>query len=358
LFLKYLNLGIVLLLLGCKGEEAGDEWLKTSIPPVKPGSTIQIRVVQSNNPRLPHMSPDQIQIMLASAQLTVWKNFGVYVEFTEAPEVGIDRLFALLPPPVKEARTQSIYDFKSGTGDKQKLAEGIHTTLTEHGTKLEGALAYAAPYLPADAHPKDLMAFSDLLANTMLERLEQWRHITAPDGAPVLDASPYNEWVYWDTLGYGNLPYDLVITNQFIASAEYYGVDVHSAIRGGVTVGTTSYSRTSKYGSFVFWSTFPFTDNSDISKRLRGGDEYSEVDAAELSGAYLAHEIGHLLLQLGHPFGQKACVMNPVSMLKFREWFYQVYGAGCLIGSRPEMTEGAIPPTYNAKWVRMSQDQK
>jgi hypothetical protein len=303
------------------------------------------------------MSPEQINILLASAQLTVWKNFGVYVEFVEAPEIGIDQLFALIPPSIKEARLESVYDFKSGTGDKQKLAEGIHATLTARGTKLKDALAFAAPYLPADAHPEDLKSLSDLLANTMLERLEQWRHVNAADGNPVLDASPYNEWVYWDTLGYGNLPYDLVITNQLVASAEYYGVDIHSAIRGGVSVGTTSYSRTGKYGSYTFWSTFPFSDNSEISKRMRGNDEYTDVDAAELSGAYLAHEIGHLLLQLGHPFGKKACVMNPVSMLKFRQWFYQVYAAGCLMGSRPEMKPGAIPPVYNAEWVRISQGQ-
>jgi hypothetical protein len=351
---KYLSLGIILLLLGCKGES--NDWRKSSVPPVKPGSTVQIRVVQAINPRLPRMSPGQIQIMLASAQLTVLKNFGVYVEFTEAPEIGIDRLFALIPPPVREARLESIYDFKSGTGDKHQLAEGILTTLTKRDTKLKDALAFAAPYLPAGAHPEDLKSLADLLANTMLERLAQWRHVNAADGNPVLNASPYNEWVYWDTLGYGNLPYDLVITNQLVASAEYYGVDIHSAIRGGVTVGTTSYSRTGKYGSYVFWSTFPFTDNSEASIRMRGNDQYSSADAAELSGAYLAHEIGHLLLQLGHPFGKKACVMNPVSMLKFRQWFFQVYGAGCLLDSRPEMKPGAIPPVFNAEWVRMAQE--
>jgi hypothetical protein len=352
LLTKRICIALVVFLLGCKAEV--NEWQKSSVTPVKPGSTVQIRVVQAVNGRLPRMSPEQMKIVLASAQLTVWKNFGVYVEFTEAPEIGIDRLFALIPPSIREARLQSIYDFKSGTGDKQKLAEGIFTTLTERGTKLEDALAFAAPYLPADAHPKDLTSFADLLAKVMLERLDQWRNVNAADGAPVLDYSPYNEWVYWDTLGYGNLPYDLVITNQFIASAEYYGVDIHSAIRGGVTVGTTSYNRTGKYGSYIFWSTFPFSDNSENSKRLRGGEEYSEVDAAELSGAYLAHEIGHLLLQLGHPFGQKACVMNPVSMLRFREWFNQINAEGCPLGSRAEMTAGNIPPVFNAEWVRMA----
>ncbi len=343
-----------MLLLGCKGDVI--EWQKAPVPIIKPGSTIKIRVVHATNPRLARLSPDHLRILLASTQLTVWKNFGVNVEFTDVPEIGIDRLFALIPPSVREERLQSIYDFKAGAGDRHKLAEGINTTLAERGTKLEDALAFARPYLP-DAHPKDLMEFSELLANVMLERLEQWRHVRAADGAPVLDASPYNEWVYWDTLGYGNLPYDLVITNQLIASAEYYGVDIHSAIRGGATVGTTAYSRTSKFGSYIVMSTFPFQDNSENTVRLRGGEQYSDEDAAELAGAYLAHEIGHLLFQFGHPFGQTACVMNPVSMLQFREWFNQISGAGCPMGSRPEMTVGAIPQTFNPEWVRMAQEQ-
>ena len=352
-----LGICLIALLFGCSesGKESGSEWQKSTVAPIKQGSTVRIRVIHAVNPRLAKFSPDYMNIILASAQLTVWKSFGVYVEFTEAPEVGIDRLFALVPPDIMKERMTSIYDFKNGTGDKHRLAEGIDTTLTERKTKLEDGLAFASPYLPADAHPKDLASFSDLLASVMLERLEKWRHVSATDGAPVLDASPYNEWVYWDTLGYGNLPYDLVITNQLIASAEYYGVDIHSAIRGGVTVGTTSYSRTSKFGSYVVMSTFPFLDNSESSKLLRGGEQYSEADAAELAGAYMAHEIGHLLLQLGHPFGRKACVMNPASMLRFREWFTQINAADCPLGSNPEMTAGNIPPTFNAAWVRMVQ---
>jgi hypothetical protein len=175
----------------------------------------------------------------------------------------------------------------------------------------------------------------------------------ATDGNPVLDASAYNEIADWDILGYGNLKYDLVITNQLFASAEYVGVDIHTAIRGGVTVGLTTYSRNSQFGSYIVWSTFPFLDNSDNTKLLRGGETYSDTEAAELSGAYLAHEIGHMLFQFGHPFGQKACVMNPVSMLHFREWRNQINSANCPIGSRPEMTPGAIPEYYNVNWLKL-----
>ncbi len=355
---KCLSIGILLLLFGCKGDGDVNEWKNATVAPIQPGATVRIRVVHAVNPRLEQFSPDYLRIVLASAQLTVWKNFGVYVEFSDVPETSVDKLFALIPPAIRDARLQSIYDFKSGSGDRKKLAEGIETTLTQRKTKLADALAFAAPYLPANAHPGDLKAFSELLADVMLDRLQQWRQVKAVDGGPVLDASPYNEWVYWDTLGYGNLPYDLVITNQLIASAEYYGVDIHSAIRGGVTVGTTSYNRTGKYASYIAFSTFPFLDNSANNRLLRGGEQYSKEDAAELAGAYLAHEIGHLLFQFGHPFGQTACVMNPASMLKFREWFDQIDNTKCTIGSRPEMTAGNIPPNYNVEWVRLAQQAK
>ncbi len=344
---------MTVFLVGCQTN--GGEWQQAPVSLATPGSAVQIRVAHATNPRLARMSPAQLRIMLASARQAARKDFGVDVTFTDVTEIRIDRLFALIPPPVREARKSSIYDFKSGTGDQHKLAEGINTTLTQRGTKLEDGLAYVKPYLP-DAHAKDLMAFSELLSKVMLARLDNWRNVKAADGAPILNDTPYNEWVYWDTLGYGDLPYDLVITNQLIASAEYIGVDIHTAIRGGVTVGTTTYSRHGKFGSYIAWSTFPFQDNSVITRRLRGGEAYSDKEAAELAGAYLAHEIGHMLFQLGHPFGQKTCVMNPVSMLRFREWYRQIDGAACPIGSRPEMTVGAIPEYYNVDWLRMSQE--
>lgn len=347
--------GLMLLLPGCSQKET-DEWKNAAVAPLKPGTSVKLRVVHANNPRLARFSPDHLRIVLASAQLAVWKHFGTFIEFTEVEETDIDDLFVIIPASIRKERIDSIYDFKLGQGDPRMLAEGIERTLTERKTRLQDAQAFAGPYLPGKQY-KDLTALSEGLSIAMLERLSQWRQVAAADGAPVIDASPYNEWVYWDTLGYGNLQYDLVLTNQLIASAEYYGVDIHSAIRGGVSVGTTSYSRNSRFGSFVFMTTFPFLDNSAVSMKLREGEQYSEEYAAELAGAYLAHEIGHLLFQFGHPFGQKSCAMNPARMLRFREWYEQIDPAGCQIGSRPEMKAGAIPPSYNLTWVRKLNEQ-
>ncbi len=349
MFIKCLCLGIALLLYACKSDDG--DWHKAPHFLVEPNSTIKIRVINATNGRLARMTPEQIRLMLASTQSIVKTHFGVNVEFTDVTETKIEQIFALIPPPLLEMRKSTIYDFKSGTGDRQRLAKSINTTLTQRGTKLEDGLDYVRPYLP-NAQAKDLMSFSALLSTVMLERLQNWGRVMAADGKPVLDASAYNEIADWDILGYGNLKYDLIITNQLFASAEYAGVDIHTAIRGGVTVGLTTYSRNSKFGSYIVWSTFPFVDNSDNTLLLRGGETYSATEAAELSGAYLAHEIGHLLFQFGHPFGQKSCVMNPVSMLRFREWSNQINSTNCKIGSRPEMTPGAIPEYYNTNWLQ------
>lgn len=352
---KYFCIGMIALLSGCA--TTGSEWQQTPVPAIQPGDTVHIRVAHVTNKRLAKMSPEQLRILLDAASRTAKQNFGVDIVFTDSGETSVEQLFALIPPRIRQLSARDIYDFKAGTGDKRQLAEGIFNTLTQRGTKLEDALAFAAPYLPP-AHPKDLREFSALLADVMLERLDDWRKVGALDGAPVLDASPFNEWVYWDAAGYGNLQYELVITNQLIASAEYGDVDVHSALRGGVSVGTTTYSRESKFGAYIFWSTFPFQDNSALTRELRGGEQYSDTEAAELSGIYLAHEIGHLLFHFGHPFGQKACIMNPVSMLRFREWSQQIDSADCAAGSRPEMTVGAVPFYFNSNWIKISREQR
>jgi hypothetical protein len=158
-------------------------------------------------------------------------------------------------------------------------------------------------------------------------------------------------------LGYGKLDFDLVITNQLIASAEYLGCDIHTAIRGGLTVGTTAYSRNSKFGSFIFWSTLPFFSKSEVIMHLHEGEEYSELEAAELSGTYLAHEIGHMLFQFGHPFGQASCVMNPVRMLRFREWKEHIKASDCQFGSQPQMMPGVSPPSVNSNWLKLGNDR-
>ena len=128
-------------------------------------------------------------------------------------------------------------------------------------------------------------------------------------------------------------------------------MDVHSALRGGITVGTTSYSRDGPFHTYAFVGTFPFSNDHVPIVQLRGGARYDEEEAARLAGAYLAHEINHVLLHLGHPFNQSACVMNPAQLLDFRAWQNKLDAECCALGSLAEMVPGAAKLSYNAAWV-------
>ncbi len=126
---------------------------------------------------------------------------------------------------------------------------------------------------------------------------------------------------------------------------------VHSALRGGITVGTTRYSRDGPFHTYAFLSTFPFSNDYVPIVQLRGGARYDEEEAARLAGAYLAHEIGHVLLHLGHPFNQSACVMNPAQLLDFRAWQNNLVAERCALVSSAEMAPGAAKLSYKAAWV-------
>ncbi|HXC38906.1 MAG TPA: hypothetical protein VN667_08155 [Burkholderiales bacterium] len=75
---------------------------------------------------------------------------------------------------------------------------------------------------------------------------------------------------------------------------------------------------------------------------LRGGETYSEDDAAIYAAYILVHELGHQLFHFGHPFGAKACVMNPTPLLHFRDWVKGLSPRDCPIGSSNAMKPGAV----------------
>ena len=309
---------------------------------------VSLRVVYAHNPRFRQLDQAELTQILAYATQEAKKQLGVTVTFTLLPSIPISTLFTYLKPAVKKARKQEIYDFKRGSGDRTRLINAFMEGLKERYTPLKDLVTYASPYLVHQPVKMTEHAFASALTDTLLERIKSWQTLKAPDRQPVIDESEYNEWTYWDSLGYGTLPYDIVITNTLIASVEYYGQDIHSALRGGVTVGTTT-NNNSKLGAYVFWSTFPFMENYPLLAKMRD-DDYTQKDALRLCGTYLVHEIGHLLFHYGHPFESDSCIMSPVPMLKFKTWADKLDPEKCRQGRYPAMEKGAAMIYYNPAW--------
>jgi len=320
-----------------------DDWPRVPTPSL-PAGPIELRVGHVVNPRFPRFTDSQIALMLAETTRIARAHFGIELVFTPVATVDIDTLFERFDPALSRYLDGMHYDVKRQTGNRQALIESVagEIAYAAKGTGFEGLYDFALPHLVAPPVTRDTQGLAVAAVDTMLARLAALRDADARDGRPMLDEHAFNEWAYWDSIGYALLPWDFVITNQPIASAEYFGLGIHIALRGGITVGSTNYSRDGRYRSVSWISTFPFTSALPALVSLRDGESYDAATAARLAGAYHVHELGHQLFGFAHPFGNDACVMTPAQLLRFRRWFDGLDPARCAIGSSPAMTVGAI----------------
>jgi hypothetical protein len=288
-----------------------------------PGETVTLRVAYVVNPALPGMSAERIRSMLEEARRGVRDNFGVDVEFTEPEEHSLASLFDRVTPRDRDRWSDLSYDFKSGKGDRQRLARGYAAALRSDAASLDDLIAYAQPNLLAPLPERTYQGLAEAVTATLLSRLERI------NSQKLVDASPGNEVLYWAFIGRLSFPYDVVVTNQLIASAEYIGSSVHTAIRGGITNGITTGNPYAPRGMTAIVSVYPLIGEDAVTRELRGGESYSGADAARFAGLLLVHELGHQLFDLGHPYGRTACVMNPPELLRFREWAARLSPRGC-----------------------------
>jgi hypothetical protein len=282
----------------------------------------------------------------------VEKFFGLRIAFGPVQTTEISDLFNTMPDDAWREFQRAIYSASDGPLGLERMRQSTYDRLRSEGVSVDLARRFAQPYLSADSFSGDLKAVSSALLSRHLAGLAQWRTLRAADGEAIIGDKPYNEWMAWGALGYGTLPFDVVLTNELVASAEYQGNSIHSMLRGGVSIGTTFYSRTSSFHAYVMFSTFMFSNELPQAVAIRGEGDYSEMEAAMLAGTYLAHELGHLLLHLGHPYDNEACAMRPVVLLQFRSWSEKLDPGSCSVGSEPQMSVGAARFHYDKRFVR------
>ena len=338
---------ILFVTLSCDKEP---QWQAAPMPDL-PDDTIHLRVANAVNSRFPQLTDEQLQQLLDKTVLMVKQHFNLSIAFEKPESISIQNLFDALPEHVKKERQQDIVKFAVvSDADVIKMRESVYGVLNKYQDDRQAVINYASPYLLSPIKGNDFNQLSAALVDTLLKRLKYWQLQKAADGNPIIDDKPYNEWVWWDSLGYGNVPYDVVITNQLVASAEIYDLSVHSSLRGGITAGTTTYSKQARYGSYVYVMVYPMLNDSDMLVELRNDESYSSDQATSYAAALLTHEIGHQLLHLGHPFGNSNCIMSPMPLLKYREWLDGLNAAECALNSEPSMTPGFVTIDYRADW--------
>jgi hypothetical protein len=306
---------------------------------------LELRVAHVINPRLPRMSDAQLTLMLETMAQATKEHFGIQVRFTHPVELSIASAFAGIPQKYIELAKRDQFNFRSWLALKSNLAKAYARGFAQAGESLEDMALFAQKKgIKLDA--RNFETFGKEASHYQLDRLQLWQKLKSDDGQSVIDHQPFHEYTMWAYLGYAQMPYELVITNQIIASVEYAQPSIHTAIRGGYTNGLTPYNAKSQFGSFSVWSTFAFTSNDTDWLNWREGESYTPEEAAHLSGLSAVHELGHQLLHLIHAFGQKGCIMDPVPMFAYRAWASKLVAKECPLGSSQAMTPGSHRFTY------------
>ncbi|VAW55348.1 hypothetical protein MNBD_GAMMA05-2423 [hydrothermal vent metagenome] len=348
---------VVIFVTACSNEQPQEKadvdnvWKNVTLPDLSSPS-IKLSVANVVNPRFKQLTNSQIEKILNRTQQLVKQYFNVDVLFSKPETLSIESVFNGLDKMLIQNRRTEIIDINFiDKQDRENMQQALFKTLSLYRDNKNNVIEFAQPYLlqPEIKH-KDFISFSYALADTLISRLSYWKNQTADDGKPVLDGSEYNQWVWWDSLGYGDLQYDVVLTNQLVASAENYGMDVHSSIRGGLTAGTTTYNKNTQFNSYVYIMVYPMLNNTDLLTTLRQDESYTEEQIINYSAALLTHELGHMLLHLGHPFGNNHCIMSPTVMLNYRDWYDNLDVSLCAVGSSKGMQVGAVELEYNKNW--------
>jgi len=357
----YLFVFLLWVIVACSNEtgsedklpstDEAEQWAQVAMPDISQ-QPVTLRVASVVNPRFKQLTDSQIKQILQRTQQLVKQHFEIAVNFSAVESLGIEQVFNRLDLNVKKKRQDEIVNLDLiDDSAREKMQNSLYKLLSNYADNKQGVIDFAQPYL---LHPeiqqKDFTGLSYALVDTLISRLAYWKKQTAADGLPVLSSDDYHEWVWWDSLGYSDLPYDVMITNQLVASAEYYAMDVHSSIRGGLTAGTTTYNRNTVFNTYVYIMVYPLINDTDLLTMLRSDETYSEAQIINYTAALLTHELGHMLLHLGHPFGNKHCIMSPTMMLDYREWYDDLDEKKCVIGSSEEMTPGVAKIEYNRHW--------
>ncbi len=304
-----------------------------------------LRVVYVHNTRYDRPTPGLVDQILAQTQALCHAHFGLTLQMARVQEVLISQLFNALTPALWDKLKPLTYDFAGGR-TRKTLVKELQRNVQNNKSTIAAQIQYAQNHLLSSVQPTDAHSLARALIDTQLARFKTWQTLQASDGLALLDGSIYNEYYAWVTAPRAQpWPAEIVITNQLLASVEYQGNSLHSALRGGVSNGLTCVSPASRYGTVSVLSLFPFTNQAPLTRQLRGDVEASEVSTTPsvmAAAAMLTHELGHQLLHLGHPFGHTACVMNPPELLRFEAWVKGLDAAQCPLENHAENVRGAV----------------
>ncbi len=307
---------------------------------------VTLRVVRAVNPRFTALTEAEITDVLKQTAVLVQEHFGLDVRFERGDDYTMAELFQRIPDVAEEFALSWSYTPPPPTLTPQGLIDKVVGQLKNGRTSVAEVAQFVEPLI-SGATEMGTEELAAAITEIWVQGLRRWHGLRTADGKNVVDHTNYHQFAMWDHLGYGNLPFDVVITNQLVASAELYGFAPHAAMRGGLTNGATGFSRTGQFSVYALVSTFPFANDLGAANELGPDPVFDATNTTRYTALILAHEIGHFLLHLGHPWDNPSCIMFPVPPGGMTALMSNLDPNQCSLGSEPAMTPDAIKIRYN-----------
>ena len=209
-------------LTGAEAQETEDLFPAVPLPELGDGP-ITLRVVRSINPRFPSLNEDAIAESFEIAGLIILDQFGLQVRFERGDDYTLDDLLTLTPQAALEVAVNTFVEYSD---PPDRLATALASLFANPRSETRSEAAFLEPYIPGAMAmtPQELAA---AVADIWVQGTRAWLRLIAFDGEPVINAIPYHQHSIWSYVGYGELPFDIVITNQLIASAQLHAYSCH-----------------------------------------------------------------------------------------------------------------------------------
>ncbi|MBI2059420.1 MAG: hypothetical protein HYT87_06570 [Nitrospirae bacterium] len=288
-----------------------------------------LQTVFVTNPEIPGISISDYRKMLVIMEEAFKKEWDYHIRFVDRGRLPIDAYFHTYYDPVAEQNPYKSNYFNAEEDDPADLGKAfVEIWKDEPIEEIKRSIGSYTGCGPLQSAPtKEELA--DQLARCHVSKYRELREVKLDNGKPLLTGAPYEQFLNWEWLARNQKEYDIVVTNQLVASIETYSPALHSSLRGGVSTGVTYRSKTELDG-MVIMSSFPLL--SDLKYFLRER-KFSGNDprALEMTAWYQTHELGHLIFHYDHPDGHTGCSMNFAIGFDYLTWFDQLmkYGPHC-----------------------------
>ena len=204
----------------------------------------------------------------------------------------------------------------------------------------------------------EIAELGSALAEFWFRGVRRWHDLRARDGRRVIDSTTLHQIAMWEYLGYAELPSDILITNQLVAGLRTYAFHPFEAMRGGMMMSETGFSRSAQFEAYTVVSTFPFVNDLGDLSDLGPDPNFDVANATRYTAMALAGEIGSLLLRFTINLTNPSCVTFSAAPGKMSAHLDALDPGKCKIGSEPAMVPGAFLVRYNRRFLRQLEKER